>query len=162
HETLEGGSNAAAADQPADDRAPQPDRALVAKPGASILVEQHEPIAEERQRAFDPVEPDLVGLSKGNPFHRPTRPAPTPRGRDWRHEFQELAMALAGKNPRGAAILLLGAEGGQDLKRQAPIGVDVTLDGLEPNGNDPRAHGPALRGSQPSQVAARRASQAVR
>jgi len=62
HETLEGGSNAAAADQPADDRAPQPDRTLVAKPRASILVEQHEPIAEECQRAFDPVESDLLGL----------------------------------------------------------------------------------------------------
>ena len=69
-------------------------------------------------------------------------------------------MALVGKHPRGAAVLLLGAEGGQDLKRQAPIGVDVTLDRLEP-GMIHALTVHALRGSQPAQVAARRASQAV-
>ncbi len=67
---------------------------------------------------------------------------PVPRGRDWRHELHELTMALVGKHPRGAAVLLLGAEGSQNLKRQAPIGVDVTLDRLEPNRNNPRAHAP--------------------
>src|SRR5260370_40631202 len=100
HESSEKRTHHERTPKPTDRTAPDPDRALVPKQGASLDVLEEKPILEEVERPFNPLESDFVRRVERHPLDGSIDLAPAPGGRDDRVKLHELPVALIAQHRR--------------------------------------------------------------